>query len=32
MILVAKLSLTIKDPEFESAVRGLGMMGDGGGI
>lgn len=28
MVLV-NLSITIKDPDFESADRGLGVMGDG---
>jgi len=30
--LLLKLAVTLKDPEFESAVRGLGIMGDGAGI
>lgn len=30
--LLVKLSVTIKEPEFESAVRGHGIMEDGVGI
>lgn len=32
VILLVKLSVTVKDPEFESAVRGHGIMGEGVGI